>query len=319
MLASRVPPDRTMPSADTASLYDTGDYYARGDGARLAPILEPVIAWLDGLRARNLLRQLRPPVDRPARVLDIGAGTGGVLARLRDRGVEVHGTTASRTARDAAERKHGLALEVATDIPASVAALAFDAITYWHVFEHLEDPEAHVAAWPAMLAEAGFVLVEVPHVDSVGARLCARSWLGSDPVHHVNMLGRAEIAALLARHGLRIERATGFSLKFTYVFLWSALLGRLFGRAYDFDVVFDVLKRPLAALRHRPLRTLNALAAVVYLAPAIIPLAAWGGLCGRGEVLRLVVTRGLPTPEAPDPAVLAKRRHTPAAPFRAMP
>lgn len=307
-----------MAPADSTTLYDTDDYYAGGDGARLAPVLEPVIARLDGLRARSLLRQLRPPVNRPPRVLDVGAGTGGVLAWLRDRGVEVHGTTASRTARDVAERRHGLTLTVATDIPADLAAIPYDAITYWHVFEHLEDPEAHVAAWPAMLAEAGFVLVEVPDIDSVGAGLCRRSWLGSDPVHHVNMLSRTEIATLLARHGLRIERATGFSLKFTYVFLWSALLGRIFGESYDFDSVFDVLKRPLAALRRRPLRTLNAVAAVVYLAPAIIPLATWGALTGHGEVLRLVITRGLPTPDYPHP-ILTTQRQTAAAARRSSP
>lgn len=280
-----------MPSIDTPSLYDADDYYAASDGARLAPVLEPITAWLDGRRARRLLKQLRPPAARPPRVLDVGAGTGGVLAWLRDRGVEVEGTTASRTAAAAAARRHGLALHVTTDLRADPAALPFDAITYWHVFEHLEDPETHVAAWPDMLADDGFLVVEVPNVDSIGARICRRSWLGSDPVHHVNMMRRAEIAALLGRHGLHIEHTEDFSLKFTYVFLWSALLGRLFGRAYDFDTVFDVLKRPLDSLRRRPLRTLNAVAAVGYLAPVIVPLAAWGCLTGRGEVLRLRVMR----------------------------
>jgi hypothetical protein len=101
---------------------------------------------------------------------------------------------------------------------------------------------------------------------------------------------------LLGRHGLRIEREEPFSLKFTYVFLWSGLLGRLYGRVYDFDTLFDVLKRPLAAIRRRPLRTLNAVAAVVYLAPVILPLAAWGCLTGRGEVLRLMIVRGKVAP-----------------------
>lgn len=293
MCAFRVSPDITMPPIDAATLYDTDDYYAAdGGGTRLAPVLEPIIAWLDVRRARGLLRRLRPPRDRPPRVLDVGAGTGGVLARLRDRGVEVHGTTASRTAAAAAARRHRLDLRVATDLPADLAGLRFDAITYWHVFEHLTDPEAHVAAWPGMLAEHGFVLIEVPDVDAIGARLCRRSWLGSDPVHHVNMMPRAAITSLLARHGLVVARAEGLSLKFTYVFLWSGLLGRLFGRGYDFDTVFAVLKRPLAALRRRPLRTLNAVAALAYLAPVILPLAAWGRLTGRGEVLRLVVVPG---------------------------
>jgi len=40
--------------------------------------------------------------------------------------------------------------------------------------------------------------------------------------------------------------------------------------------------------------------AVAYLAPAILTLAAWGCLTGRGEVLRMVVARGEdPVPETP--------------------
>lgn len=187
--------------------------------------------------------------------------------------------------------RHGIKLYLTTDIPDELAALPFDAITYWHVFEHLENSEAHVAAWPNMLAENGFVLVEVPDINSLGAGICWRSWLGSDPVHHGNMMSRGDIAALLARHGLRIVTAEAFSLKFTYVFLWSALLGRLFGRAYDFDTVFDLLKRPIESLHRRPLRSVNALAAAVYLAPIILCLAVWGCLKGRGEVLRLVIGR----------------------------
>lgn len=116
------------------------------------------------------------------------------------------------------------------------------------------------------------------------------SWLGSDVTHHLNLMPRREIESLLNRHGLSIVGATEFSLKFTYPFLWSALLGRAFGtRTYDFDRIFNTLKDPLGSLRESPLLTLNALASVTYLTPAVSACAVAGLLLNRGEVLRLYI------------------------------
>jgi SAM-dependent methyltransferase len=281
-----------MGRCSNGSLYDSNDYYAAdGEGSRLSPLLEPVVGCIDRLRAKKLLAILDIPLGTIPCVLDIGAGTGGFLAALQRMGAEVHGTTASLTAQAAAARRYGLALRCATDIPTDVGRESFNAITYWHVFEHLEDPESHVSAWPRLLGERGIVLVEVPNVDSMGARLCSRAWLGSDPVHHINMMSLQEIKLLLARHGMTIRRAEGLSLKFTYVYLWSALLGLMFGRAYDFDNVFDVLKRPKYAFTRRPVRTLNAMAAIIYLFPVIVLCTICGWITDHGEVLRLVIER----------------------------
>ena len=69
------------------------------------------------------------------------------------------------------------------------------------------------------------------------------------------------------------------------------MLGGAFPGAYDFDSVLDIIRFPLRSLRDRPLATLNALAAVVYMLPAIVPLAAVAPLLGRGEVWRIVARK----------------------------
>ena len=85
---------------------------------------------------------------------------------------------------------------------------------------------------------------------------------------------------------------TKVSLKFTYPFLWSALLGRIFGEdRYSFDSVFNTLKSPLTGLKKHPLLTTNALLSIVYLAPVILVFSAVGLLMGRGEVTRFYIRR----------------------------
>ena len=57
------------------------------------------------------------------------------------------------------------------------------------------------------------------------------------------------------------------------------------------DSVFGALKDPLGRLRKSPFVTLNTIASIYYLAPVILVLAVSGVITGRGEVLRLYVSR----------------------------
>lgn len=275
-------------------LYDRDGYYdSDGQASRLAPGLNPLLHVLDWAKAVSTLRafrRLNRTVNSGLRVLDIGAGDGKFLHFMHRFGFEPAGTTASAISQQAALDKFGIALEHTTEIPETIRELKFNLITYWHVFEHLEDPSAHVAAWQQMLAPGGLVLIEVPNLESLGARLSFDAWLGSDVEHHVNHMTCAQIEALLAKYAFKIVRREGFSLKFTYPFLWSALLGATFGtRKHDFDAIFNALKNPLRQLRAAPLVTLNILASAVYLAPIIGVCALAGLMSQRGEVLRLYV------------------------------
>jgi hypothetical protein len=164
-------------------------------------------------------------------------------------------------------------------------------MTYWHVFEHLEKLPIHERQWPTLVKPGGFLVIETPNIRSIGARLCYRSWLGSDDKHHVNHQDPATILESLRGVGFEPSRTEYFSTKFSYVYLWSALLGRLFGGAYDFDGIMRILKAPGRMFVRRPLWTINAMAAVIYLAPAILVLMLYGLTSGQGEVLRVYAKR----------------------------
>jgi len=279
-----------------SGLYDRDRYYdSDGQASRLAPSLNGLLYALDWAKAWSTVRAYRrmnggQTQGAPLRVLDIGAGDGKFLHFMRRFGFETEGTTASATSQQAAAEKFGIQLEHTTEIPARIRELKFDLITYWHVFEHLEDPAAHVSTWKEILAPSGLIVIEVPNVESIGAKLAFDAWLGSDVVHHVNHMKFDDIVALLRQHDLQIVRREEFSLKFTYPFLWSALLGKAFGtQQYSFNSIFDTLKNPLGQMRAAPLATLNALASAAYLAPAVGVSAAAGMLLHRGEVLKLYV------------------------------
>jgi SAM-dependent methyltransferase len=280
-------------------LYDRNNYYG-GDGkaSRLTPCLNGLLYFLDWFKAWRFSRisglhsKSSLPAGAPLRVLDVGAGDGKFLYFMKKFGLDPQGTTASTISQLAAKEKYGIDLHFSKEIPESIQSCRFDGITYWHVFEHLEQPEAHVAIWAKILADNGVIMIEVPNVDSIGAKLSFKAWLGGDLVHHINHMPERAIVELFKKHGFVVTRSEGFSLKFTYPYLWSALLGKIFGeKEYYFDSVFGALKDPLATMKKNPIMAINTLGSIFYLAPVILVLAMIGLLTGRGEVTRLYARR----------------------------
>jgi len=281
--------DQTPAGDGHASVYDKDEYYAdSARGSRLTPILEWMLRGLDRRRARDVVAKTG---IKTGKVLDVGAGDGKFLHFIERLGFAVHGTTASTRSASAAQAQFGLRLDVSEGLEGQAPKGPFDLVTYWHVLEHLQDPSRHTRFWAGLVRPSGFIAIEVPNFHSIGARLCPRSWLGGDRTHHINPQACETILGTLRHLGFDPVQTERFSAKYSYAYLWSALLGRLFGRQYEFDRILGILQGPMDALRRRPLWTINALAAVAYLAPVVLILMLYGAMTNQGEVLRIYAKR----------------------------
>lgn len=192
-----------------------------------------------GLRKRIAFCAEVIAAQRPAVVLDVGCGTGTNLTRplaelfpdVRFVGVDSDATSI-RYARDA----HPLPnLRFDTDMDAPLPGTGkADLVIVSEVVEHVEDPDAFVAALRAMLADGGRMIVTMPNglgpFEAVSLaevllrlsggfdvlRRAKRTVARQDPTPvnrdtlaispHVNFFSRREIGNLLARAGLAVER-----------------------------------------------------------------------------------------------------------------
>jgi SAM-dependent methyltransferase len=110
---------------------------------------------------RELLVSALPPA--PARIADLGCGTGSVTALLAEAGYEVTGVDLSPAMVAAAKAKVGDAAEIRTGDAASppLEPSSFDAVFARHVLWTLPNPEAVVGRWIELLRPGGrLVLVE---------------------------------------------------------------------------------------------------------------------------------------------------------------
>ncbi len=244
--ALREAPSPSGPAAPPDA-YESGAYGERSP--RLARAAGPVLARFD----RNRLAMLGPPRGR---LLDIGAGRGRFVAAASAAGWTATGIEPSERGVQAARAAYGVSL---TRAPLAEASGTYDAVTLWHVLEHVEDPEAAVAHVGALLPAGGLLLVGVPNLASVQARVGRERWFHLDLPRHRTHFTPAGMRALLERHGFTVEREEHALLEHNPFGLWQSLVNRVTRTPSWF---FNALKR------NAPLVHPDALITV-----ALLPLA----------------------------------------------
>ena len=167
----------------------------------------------------------------PEAILDIPCGEGAFLARLRQLGLEGHGS-------DIVNR---LVLPDARFTPADMNGDlpfgngTFDAVVCIDGIEHLERPFDFVRECHRILRPGGVIVISTPNISALRSRW---RWLWTgfhnkgktplnerdpNPWHHVNLLSFPELRYLLHRHGFWIEAIATNRIKpisWVYAPLW---------------------------------------------------------------------------------------------------
>jgi len=158
-------------------------------------------------------------------VLDIGCGDGIFLRKMRARGWRIHGTELAGVTFERASRIEGIDLSLSGDsseLPWPDASM--DVITIWHVLEHIANPDKLIHECRRVLKNDGILIVEVPNVESLQARVFGSWWLHLDPPRHVTQFSRRGLHALLARSDFPLVKSTGLAIEMgVYGIIQSAL------------------------------------------------------------------------------------------------
>lgn len=112
---------------------------------------------------------LKPHLGAPGpdrRVLEIGAGRGGLLKALRDVGYAAHGCEPATNLVAIAREHYGLSADILANIDADAMLASvdhvYDIAILWHIIEHLSNPLDIMRRVSQIIAPDGAMIIQVP-------------------------------------------------------------------------------------------------------------------------------------------------------------
>lgn len=252
--------------------------YREDDSTRFAAPIERLVRYLRG-RRRSVIERF----SAKGSMLDIGCGRGDFLGLMAEKGWQVTGLDLDDRIVGHG-RRIGMDLRSGTLEDAAFQDGRFNAITFWHVFEHLRDPLRTLAECRRVLKDDGLLVVAVPDVASIQARLTGKNWFHLDPPYHLYHYTHENLKTLLSKAGFEVVHIGHFSLEYgPYGFLQSIFNGIGLGR----NLFYDFLR---SKWEKSPLSYLRLLLSFLLL-PAALPisvlLSAVEALLGRGGAIEV--------------------------------
>ena len=136
-------------------------------------------------------------------LLDVGSGTGAFVSEMTLHGWYTTGLEPDEGARQVAKQLYNVKLEDADQFY-QLAPESFDAITLWHVLEHVHELSAYVQQLKSLLKEKGRLFIAVPNYTSKDAAIYKECWAAYDVPRHLYHFSPRSMQVLMEKHGLKL-------------------------------------------------------------------------------------------------------------------
>jgi 2-polyprenyl-3-methyl-5-hydroxy-6-metoxy-1,4-benzoquinol methylase len=203
---------------DLASYYQSEDYISHSNTKK------GIISQLyHKVRKRTLKQKLQLVSKHVSRgtILDYGCGTGAFVNECWQNNWKAFGLEP-----DAGARK--LAFESGLNVSATKEVLdqktpdlKFNAITLWHVLEHVTDLDETLKYFKVKLNREGVVIIAVPNHTSYDAQLYKEHWAAYDVPRHLYHFEPKTIQALMSNYGFHLIEMLPMKFDSFYVSMLS--------------------------------------------------------------------------------------------------
>jgi 2-polyprenyl-3-methyl-5-hydroxy-6-metoxy-1,4-benzoquinol methylase len=183
-------------------------YYGEGEEKFKSSLFEKV---LDAFR-RKRAKQLAKKLPAKAKILDIGCGNGNFLASmLRYGDFELHGIEMEGNSAKRAAKIKEINLNIGSIEESTYPENSFDAISIFHVFEHLEEAKKTLDIIKKILKPGGYLVLSFPNIDSIQAKRFKGDWLHLDPPRHLLYFAPNHFIALMESNNYSLLKTKYFS------------------------------------------------------------------------------------------------------------
>ncbi|GAB3182516.1 class I SAM-dependent methyltransferase [Telluribacter humicola] len=193
------------PDADSiGAYYQSEEYISHHDEAR--DLMSKVYNSVRNYTTRQKIDLLNQATgNRHGELLDVGCGTGFFLSQCKADGWKVSGTEPDDQARKVAQGRGGANVFSTIDDP-YFDNKRFDAITMWHVLEHVHRLNETLDWLHAHLDVKATLIIAVPNHESRDAWQYREHWAAYDVPRHLYHFSKSTMQQLMEKHGFRIQQ-----------------------------------------------------------------------------------------------------------------
>lgn len=141
---------------------------------------------------------------RCGNLLDYGAGIGAFANVANQAAWTITGLEPDDTARQKAFKNYGLSLQPSIVLQ-QLPAASFDAVTLWHVLEHVHDLHATLEQFDRILKPFGRLIIAVPNYTSYDAHNYQQCWAAYDVPRHLYHFSPKAMQVLMEQKGFIVE------------------------------------------------------------------------------------------------------------------
>ena len=140
---------------------------------------------------------------KKGKILDMGAGIGAFLNTMKNKGWEIRGIEPDKGARQQAKELFDLELS-SVEMFSQLNPGSFDAITLWHVLEHVHQLHDYIKRLKELLNPGGKIFIAVPNYESTDSSIYNSWWAAYDVPRHLYHFTPKTIQVLVEQHGLKL-------------------------------------------------------------------------------------------------------------------
>jgi 2-polyprenyl-3-methyl-5-hydroxy-6-metoxy-1,4-benzoquinol methylase len=218
--------------ADLAKYYDSQDYISHSNTNH--NVLDVVYFLARRFMLQKKASWVYSVTKIKGRILDYGCGTGAFLNHLKNEGWEALGVEPNANARAIANNKNQQAYPDIESLPTG----GYDAITLWHVLEHIPDIHDKMIHLIGLLKKSGVLFLAVPNCASYDAVYYRENWAGYDVPRHVSHFTPETMKLLAKKHRLHIIKTIPLKLDAYYI----SILSEKYLKGSMFNALVQALK-----------------------------------------------------------------------------
>lgn len=176
--------------------------YDSNRAGRFQKWLSCLIRFHPGFREDLDFKVMHLPASAMGRLLEIGCGSGDLIAFMKQRGWHVSGVDTDPVAVQTAVSR-GLTVLCGTLEESCFSSNSMDAIVLSHVIEHVHNPTETILECYRVLKPGGRLVLATPNHESWGHSRYQEKWRGLEPPRHLFVFNRTSLLRLLRQAGFR--------------------------------------------------------------------------------------------------------------------